>query len=193
MSKLLLNLVLGSTKALVNSYTWSTLPFYAVAQRPWARLSKSKSFGLRSTVDRYQRTVYSRPCAVKGFSHPALQCKTFNEIVPTLDVNRNVIAIREVLSERAQVDEATGEQIKLDGRDLKQIVLADQLRWYTVGQVMERVDALARAFQQGLGIGKGEKVALYADNSFEWFCCALALQRVNAVAITLLSILSKFF
>lgn len=192
MSKLLLSLALGSTKVVVNSYTWSTLPFYAIIQQPWARLKKSKSFGLCSTVDRYQRTVYSRPCAAKNFTHPALQCKSFNEIVPSLTANRKVIGIRDVVCEINQVEEATGKQIQLDGRDLKKIKLADELRWYTVGQVMERVDALARAFQKTLRFEKGEKVALYADNSFEWFCCALALQRVNATAITLLSILSKF-
>lgn len=112
-------------------------------------------------------------------------------MVPTLVANRRVIASRKVLSESSQLDAVTGLPIKVDGRELKQIQLSDQLRWLTVGDVMERVDALARCFQHSLGMKKSEKVALYADNSFEWFCCALALQRINAVSITLLSILSK--
>ncbi len=191
MSKLLLHLALGSTKALVNSYTVCTLPMYFAIQKPWIRKKRSQSFGLRSTVDKYQRTVYSRPCATRNFDHPALHCKSFNEMVPTLVANRRVIASRKVLSESSQLDAVTGLPIKVDGRELKQIQLSDQLRWLTVGDVMERVDALARCFQHSLGMKKGEKVALYADNSFEWFCCALALQRINAVSITLLSILSK--
>ena len=61
----------------------------------------------------------------------------------------------------------------------------------TVGEVVDRVDALARGFQQ-LGIKKGEKVVIYADSGLEWQLTALALTRLTAVVVTLFSTLGMF-
>mgnify|MGYP002653238259 CR=1 FL=1 len=44
-----------------------------------------------------------------------------------------------------------------------------------------------------MGVTKGVKVLIYAENSVEWFCTALALLRLNAITVTLLAILSKSF
>ena len=189
MSKLLVNLFMLQAKAVVNAYTWTTLPFYTIVQRPWQRLARSKSFGVKTHIDRHGRTIYSRPCPIE-VNHPLLQHYTLNEIVHKLDPARKAVGLREVLSERTQIDPTTGEPIKIDGKEWKQMKLANEYHWFTVGQIMEHVDALARGLRQ-LGVTKGEKVIIYADNSFEWFCTGMALNRLNAVTVTLLSILSK--
>ena len=80
--------------------------------------------------------------------------------------------------------------VQIDGRDVKQLVLAEHFIWLTPGQILQRVDSIARGFQQ-MGINEGEKILLYAENSLEWFIASLALQRINAVAVTMFSILSK--
>ena len=84
MSKLLVDLFMLNTKAVVNAWTWTTLPFYAIAQQPWKRLKLSKSFGVRMIKDKHGRTVYSRPCSIK-VEHPLMQYTTLNEIIPNLD------------------------------------------------------------------------------------------------------------
>lgn len=188
MSKLLVNLFMLNTKAVVNAYTWTTLPFYTIAQQPWKKLKLSKSFNVKAIKDKYGRTVYSRKCSVE-VNHPLMTYQTLNEVIPHLDPKRRAVGYREVLSEEPQLDES-GQPIKIDGKELKKIKLADQYHWYTVEQVLERVDAMARGLGQ-MGVTQGSKVLIYADNSFDWFCAGLAVGRLNAITVTLLSILSK--
>lgn len=188
-SKLLAKLALLPTKALVTGFTWATLPLYTALQRPWRKLKLSKSFNIRATTDAQGRVVYSRTPPVR-LDHPQLACTHYNELLESLDRSHRIFGVREVLSEVLQVDEATGEAIKVDGRELKKIRLADAYRWYTVGEVLDRVDALARGLQ-AMGVGEQEKVVIYAENSFEWFVASVALLRINATTVTLLSILSK--
>lgn len=188
-SKLLANLALLPTKALVTAYTWTTLPFYTAVQQPWKRLKLSRNFNVVSTTDSQGRVVYSRTPPVK-LDHPHLACKHYNELLEMVDRKQKIFGVREVLSEVTQYDPKTGEAIKVDGRELKKIKLADAYRWYTVEEVLDRVDALARGLQS-MGVKEGEKVVIYAENSFEWFIASMALLRINATTVTLLSILSK--
>ena len=176
------------TKALVNAYTWTTLPLYAIAQQPWRRLRQSKSFGVQAIKQPDGRIVYSRPCQMHQ-EHPYFGLHSFNQIVPLLDRKRKIVGIRNVISEQVQLNEK-GEPIKIDGKQLKRIKLANDYHWFTVEEIMNRVDSLARGLHQ-MGVCKGEKVLIFADNSLEWFCTALALQRLNAITVTMLSILSK--
>ena len=176
------------TKALVNTYTWTTLPAYALAQRPWLRLRRSKSFGVKTHIDRHGRTVYSRP-SPPNLKHPYYKYSTFPEILPLLDRNREAVGIRDVLDEQLALD-ANGKPIKIDGKELKKVHLSNQFRWLTVGQVMDRVDAIAKGLKK-LGVTKGDKVVIYAENGIEWFYTCLALARINAVTVTLFSTLGK--
>lgn len=175
--------------AIIQAYTWTTVPFYALTQRPWLRVRRSKYYGVQATTDREGRTIYSRPCPAK-FEHPHLKCNSFAEVIPLLDRNRKAVGVRAVLKEVPALDE-DGKQIKILGKELKQMQLADQYHWLTVGEILDRADALARGLQKRLGIKKQDKVIIYADNSVEWFCAAIALQRLNAITVTLLSIQSK--
>lgn len=134
MSKLLVNLALLQTKALVNAYTWSTLPFYALAQRPWQRLKLSRATGVKMTIDQKTgRTIYSRPSPVE-LEHPYLNCHSFNEIVPFLDRNRKIVGVREVLNEVIQLDEK-GNVIKIDGKELKKVQFANILNEFAIADI----------------------------------------------------------
>lgn len=187
MSKLLVNLVLYNTKALVNAYTWSTLPFYAAAQRPWTRLRRAKTLGVLTTKDEKGRTVYTRP-SPPHLNHPYYKYRTISEIIPLLDRNREVIGIRDVIEEQTTLDEV-GKPVVIDGKVLKKVKLSDDFRWLTVGQVMDRIDALSKGFKH-LGVQKGDHVLIYAENGIEWFYSCMALARINAVTVTLFSTLS---
>lgn len=187
MSTKLIALSLLSTKALVNTYTWLTLPLYTITSRPWKRLHDQKSFGVKRVKDDQGRIIYSRPCPIE-FDHPIARCSSFNEMVPFLNRNQIAVGIREVLGNQTPTD-ANGKSIMVEGKVWKQINLAESYRWMSVGQIMDRVDSIARGLRE-LGLSEREKVLIYADNSGEWFCTALALLRLNAVTVTLLSILS---
>ena len=189
MSKLLVNLFMLQTKALVNAYTWTTLPLYTIAQQPWRRLRQSKSFQVHTEKRPGGKTIYSRPCQIE-LNNPYFGLHSFNQMVPLLDLKRKAVGIRSVLSEQIQLDEA-GKPIKIDGKVLKKIKLSDQYHWHTVQEIMDRVDSLARGLEH-MGVAKGEKVILFADNSLEWLLTGLALQRINAITVTLLSLLSKW-
>ena len=161
-SKFLTSLSLLPVKALVTTYTWSTLPFYAAVQKPWRRLKLSRSGSdLVTTIDeKTGRKIYSRK-PLEHFEHPYLSRYSFNEIVPLLDRSWPVLGERAVISEEVQTDPITGKVIKIDGKELKKVRLADDFHWWTVGEVLDRVDALARGLQQ-LGVKRGEKVYIYA-------------------------------
>jgi len=188
MSSLWVKLFMLNTKAIVNAYTWTTLPFYTVAQRPWRQLKLSKSFGVKIEKDRHGRTVYSRPCPVE-INHPLMGIFTVNEVIPKLDLNRRAVGVREALSEQMQLDEK-GQPIKIDGKVWKKITLAKEYKWYNVGEILKIIGATARGLEQ-LGVKDREKMLIYADNSFDWFCSGMALGRLNAITVTLLAILSK--
>lgn len=193
MSKsLLAELFLLQTKALVNAYTWSTLPFYTIVQKPWQKVKLSKSFDVQRTLDSQGRLVYSRPCRLPNPEKqiPYLGMHSFNQMVPLLDRNQKKVGVRKVLQEETQIDPKSGQPVKVDGRTLKKLHLAPDFEWLTVAQILDRVDGIARGLQD-MGVSQGSKVILFAENSLEWFCTALALQRLNACTVTLLSILSK--
>lgn len=120
MSKLLVNLALLPAKAFITGYTWSTLPLYAIVQKPWNRLKLSKSFGISLTLDDQNRLVYSRPYNGQSTSKQVYECNSFAEAVANLDRTREVIGIRDVISEQLALDEQ-GKIIRVDGRDLKKV------------------------------------------------------------------------
>ena len=186
MSKILINLALIQTKFLVNTYTWATIPFYTIVQRPWNRLRLSKKFGVETYKDKNGRTVYWRPTPPE-IDHKYLKYSTFMEVIPTLDRNRPVMGIRDVISEHPALDE-NGNPIKVDGKELKRVELSKQFRWLTVGQVLDKMDLIAKGLKD-LGVQGGDKVLIYADNGVEWFYTCLALARINAVTVTLFSTL----
>ncbi len=187
MSRQLVNFSLLPVKALITTFTWSTLPFYAAVQKPWRRLKLSKNFGVVATKDIQGRLIYSRPCPV-DVQHPYLNCYSFNEMFPLLDRSQKIVGVREVLSEVPQLD-SSGNPIKVDGRELTKVKLAGDYHWLTVGQVLDRADTIARGLRE-MGVKSTTKVILYADNSLSWICIGLALQRMTATTVTLLSILS---
>lgn len=189
MSKLIGKLAFLELKGLVNVYTWSTLPFYALAQRPWTKLRLAKNLGVQSRRDKLGRTIYTRPS--HHLKHHFNQYKTFPEIFPLLDRSREVVGIRDILSEHKHLEE-DGNPVKIDGKELTKLKLADQFRWLTVGQVLDRVDAIAKGLREVVGVKKGDHVLIYAENGIEWFYTCLALARINAVTVTLFSTLGKF-
>ena len=126
--QLLFQLLALPAKAAIHAYGCITLPFYALAQKPWTKLRLSKSFGVVSTVDpKTGRRIYSRPTP-PGIDHPYLKYKVFNDIVPTLNRNREVIGIRDVISEVPAVDEKTGKPVIIDRKPLVKVQLAEDFR-----------------------------------------------------------------
>lgn len=187
MSKLLINSVLLPTKALVNAYTWSTLPFYTALQRPWRTLRLSKNQGIKIET-KNGRTIYSRESPAK--SNPFYKYETFPQLFPLLKENQKILGIRDVLSEQVALDN-NQKPMLIDGKVLKKVELAKEYRWLTIGEVMSHVDSIAKGLRQ-LGIKKGDKVLIYAENCPEWFFSCLALAKLNAITVTLYSTLSKF-
>ncbi|XP_017495100.1 PREDICTED: long-chain-fatty-acid--CoA ligase 4-like, partial [Rhagoletis zephyria] len=188
--QLLFQLLALPAKAAVNAYTWSTLPFYTLYQKPFSKLRLAKNFGVISTVDpKTGRRVYSRPTP-PDIDHPYLKYQVFNDIIPTLDRNREVLGIRDVISEVPAVDEQTGEPVIIDGKPLVKVQLADDFRYLKVGEVLDRVEAIAKGLKENLGVKPGDHVMIYADNSAEWFYSCLALLQINAVMVTLFSTLN---
>lgn len=77
----------------------------------------------------------------------------------------------------------------IDGKELVKLELDEEFKWHTVEDVMKRVDNITRALKQ-MGIDRGVKVMIYAENSAEWFYTALALTKLNAITVTLFSTLN---
>mgnify|MGYP002714293205 FL=1 len=185
MSNFIVKIALWNTKFLVNTYTAITLPFYTVYQRPWQKLRANKSFNVRMEKDKHGRIIYSREAAIRT-DHKYFHCKTYNEALATLDRNKIKVGQRDIISEELQYDQ-NGQPIMVDGRHLSKMKLSDY-KWFTVGQILDRADAIARGLEQ-LGVKKGDKVMIYADSNIEWFLIALALNRLCAITVTLFSTL----
>ena len=69
---------------------------------------------------------------------------------------------------------------------IKKVVLADQYRWLTVAEVLDKVDNIAKGLHD-MGIRKGDKVVLYAETQANWLFCCLAVAKLNATLVTLYS------
>lgn len=126
MNKLQVKVALLNFKAFVNAYTWATLPFYAMAQRPWLKLRQAKNLGVIKTVDKQGRLVYSRPS--KHLSHSFNNYHTIPEILPLIDRNREAVGIRDVISENVLHDNS-GNSIQVDGKELKKASLTCETIW----------------------------------------------------------------
>ena len=74
----------------------------------------------------------------------------------------------------------------VDGKIIKKVVLADQYKWLTVGEVLDKVDNIAKGLHN-MGIRKGDKVVLYAEAQPNWLFCCLAVAKLNATLVTLYS------
>lgn len=126
MNKLQVKVALLNFKAIVNAYTWATLPFYAMAQRPWLKLRQAKNLGVIKTVDKQGRLIYSRPS--KHLNHPFNNYRTIPEIIPLIDRNREAVGIRDVISENVLRDNS-GNSIQIDGKVLKKASLTCETVW----------------------------------------------------------------
>lgn len=83
-----------------------------------------------------------------------------------------------------------GQPLTQDGKVVKEIQLAKAYKWLTLGQVLERMDGIARGLAS-LGVKPRDKVIIYADTRLEWFLSALALFELNSVIVTLFSNLGQ--
>nr|XP_027203444.1 long-chain-fatty-acid--CoA ligase 4-like [Dermatophagoides pteronyssinus] len=185
MSNLMVKIALLNTKLVVNAYTAVTLPFYTIYQRPWQKLRAMKSFAVRMEKDKHGRIIYSRQAAIRP-DHKYFHIDTYSKALTTLNRDEPKIGQREIISEELQYDQ-NGQPIMVEGRPLTKIKLSDY-KWWTVGQILDRADAIARGLQQ-LGVKKGDKVMIYAESNVEWFLVTLALNRLCAVTVTLFSTL----
>ncbi|OTF80109.1 long-chain acyl-CoA synthetase-like protein, partial [Euroglyphus maynei] len=186
MTNLMTKFVVLNAKLLVNTYTAITLPFYTIYQRPWQKLRASKLFQIQMYKDKHGRTVYYRNGPTE-FDHPFIHHQTVTHLLKTLNRDRIAVGARDVISEKLQYGE-NGKPIIVDERELTKIELSKDYKWWTVGQIMDRADNIARGLQQ-LGINRNDKVIIYADSNVEWFLVALALNRLCAITITLFSTL----
>ena len=74
----------------------------------------------------------------------------------------------------------------MDGKVIKKLVLANEYRWLTVGEVLDKVDNIAKGLYE-IGIRPGDRVVIYADTQSDWFFCCLAIAKLNATLVTLYS------
>lgn len=65
-------------------------------------------------------------------------------------------------------------------------MLGDKYEWMTVKEVLNKIDSLAKGFQQ-MGLQKQDKVIIYAETQVDWFLSCLAISKLNATVVTLFS------
>ena len=74
----------------------------------------------------------------------------------------------------------------VDGKIIKKIVLGDHYKWLTVGEVLDKVESIAKGLYD-MGIRSNDRVVIYAEASPNWFFCSLALAKLGATLVTLYS------
>lgn len=79
-----------------------------------------------------------------------------------------------------------GQPLEVDGKIIKKLVLSKEYRWLTVGEVLDKVDDIARGLHS-MGIVPGDRVILYAETQADWLFCCLAVAKLNATLVTLYS------
>lgn len=174
-----MNLTMFHTKLVVHTYTALTLPFYAMYQRPWQKVKQSDTVYATSTV--HEDRVTWRRNGPKGH-FPTLKCSTYLEAFKLLDPSQKSVGYRNIINEKVEVDEEG--PIIIDGKVLKKLVLSDTYNWMTAGEVLERVENIAKALHD-LGVRKGDKIIIYDDAHVNWFFCSMAVAQVGAVVATL--------
>ncbi|CAG2121656.1 unnamed protein product, partial [Medioppia subpectinata] len=83
-----------------------------------------------------------------------------------------------------------GNEIKIDGKVLRKLMLSDSYKWLTLNDVIKRVDNIAKGLIK-MGVKKGDNVIIWADTRLEWTLCSLALIKINATLCTLYSTLGN--
>ncbi|CAG2163185.1 unnamed protein product, partial [Oppiella nova] len=119
------------------------------------------------------------------------QYNSYAEVLKNLkniyDSNRLMLGKRDVIRETVETD-INGNVIKVDGKVLRKFVLSDSYKWLTVGEVVQRVDNIAKGLVRS-GVKSGDNVIIWADTRLEWTLCSLALVKINATLATLYSTL----
>ncbi len=215
--KILPKLLLLNTRLVVGTYTAMTLPLYAALQRPWAvkRVAKAKRTTAHRSADG-SYTFWRRHGPPVSHPNGYHTCDSFKEVLQVMrvkeDQNRVRLSQRPVISEKIKVDDkgafaflvkfftffidcflfcSTGQPVTQDGKVVKEIQLASEYKWLTLGQVFEKVDNLARGLASVGGVVPREKVIIFADTRLEWFLSALALFELDTVLVTLFSNLGQ--
>ncbi|CAG2183019.1 unnamed protein product, partial [Oppiella nova] len=121
------------------------------------------------------------------------QYNSYAEVLKNLkniyDSNRLMLGKRDVIRETVETD-INGNVIKVDGKVLRKFVLSDSYKWLTVGEVVQRVDNIAKGLMRS-GVKSGDNVIIWADTRLEWTLCSLALMKINATLATLYSTLGN--
>ena len=162
LTELLSRILIGFINGVITVYTFTTLPLYYYRQKPWIRLNRSN-----------EKMVAKE-----------------DQLDPHSPWRRITTELKVDAFEVQSVDSLLETAIMTNGKNY--VIAGVKVRegnkyfydWFTYGHVLARVNNIAKGLHT-LGIGKGDKVLIFAETRLEWILCAFAAFKLGAVITTL--------
>ncbi|XP_054159257.1 long-chain-fatty-acid--CoA ligase 4-like [Oppia nitens] len=183
--RLLVSVFILLVRLVVNLYTYTTLLYYYLTQKPWTR--RRKAAKLRSILENPGDPNSAWVINEQTLSHPVMRptvTEVLNVVVQYHGQHTPILGYREVLSCEDSIGR-DGKVKRIDGRSLKKYKLSDY-KWLTYGQV----DVITTNLAKGLlsnGCSFGDKILILSETRVEWFLSAQAVAKLGGTVVTLFS------
>ena len=173
-------------RAIVQSYTYITLPLYHLAQNPKERLRRSQVIRSRQLDPSDPYSPYVRTGPVPD--HPLTVCKTVLECFELMkkihDMNRPVVGYRTIIDDRVVLD-PKGQPVRMDGKVVRKLRLTDY-KWLTYQQVFDQCELIGKGFVTN-GFTKHKRCAIFTDTCVENLLFMIASQGIGLVGVGVFS------
>ena len=171
----------GLIRSIVHFYTFVSLPFYLIIQKPW-RNRESKAPAPYIHFNRTEKYVSCRNERGLGQLHKEVisdaEVDTMEKLMQFAAhryADRKVLGTREVL--------AVETQVQSDGRALTKYSLGDY-HWKTYRQVSEEMTLFGRGLA-ALGLTAKQNVVLFSETRAEWITAAFGCMKQSLPLVTL--------
>lgn len=182
----MINLVVLCVRAIVQSYTYLTLPLYYLVQNPKERLRRSRVIRSRQLDPSDPYSPYVRTGPVPD--HPLTACKTVLECFDLMKkihrMDRPVVGYRTIIDDQIVLD-ANGQPMRMDGKAVRKLRLTNY-QWLTYEQVFDKCEVIAKGLAAN-GFVKHKRCAIFTETCVENLLFMIASQAIGLVGVGVFS------
>lgn len=180
----------GILKPIVQLYTYLTLPFYWLAQKPSEALQKANFIRASPMVkgDPSSPWVSTFP---SDYKYVLDEVETIDEMMNKVhnyfNLDRKALGYRRVIREHVVTGPDGVTPLRIDGRPVKKRELSDY-NWITYEEMIRRKNNIARGFHLN-GVKQRDRVVILCETCAEYLMVELAIANAGAVQVNVFSTL----
>lgn len=189
LSRLLKGLFILLVHIIVVTYSYATLPFYNLKQKPYEAVEKSKRIRSKQLDPNDPSSPWVGLFPIK-YPYILDEVETMDELCSKVgnyfSLKNRALGYREVIKEYV-VKGSDGKSLRIDGRTVRKRQLSDY-KWITYEEMLKRKNNMALGMHIA-GIKRYDPVVILCETCPEYFMMELAIARAGFIQVNVFSTL----